>query len=227
LVFALLPTSLEVCLELWLRKALIKPRWQRKLGGNMKKLFVLMALVMASVLLPALAQADGVNVDIFSGFTPDPCCFLPPGSGGAPFSGFVGSFLSPDINFGNPIPWNPFGLVNFGADITSNINVASTGLYTFSLTSDDGSHLLIDGSLIIDNGGTHGPITTLGSVSLTAGLHSFEVQYYECCGPPALLQVVLPSNVAYVPEPGVATLLGAGLSLLGIVGSFRKKFTGL
>jgi len=176
----------------------------------MKKWIVLMALV----LLPALAQADVVNVNVYSGFVA--------AGGGAPYSGFVGSFTSPDINFANP--FLPFGQVNFGADMTGFLNVASDGSYTFNLTSDDGSLLYIDGSLIVDDSGIHGPASASGSVALTAGVHSFEVQYFECCGLPAQIQLTLPGGVNYVPEPGVLTLLGS-TGLLGIVGSFRKKFT--
>jgi hypothetical protein len=187
----------------------------------MKKLLL---VLLALVLLPALAQADNsVVVKVYSGFTGDPCCTYP-GPSGAPYSGFVGSFLSPDINFGPS--FHPFAQTNFGADIFGFLGVTSAGSYTFSLNSDDGSHLLIDGNLIIDNGGTHPPTTTLGSVSLTAGVHPFEVQFYECCGDPSQLILALPAGVSYVPEPGVLTLLGS-TGLLGIVGSFRKKFTRL
>jgi hypothetical protein len=183
-----------------------------KLGGNMKKWIVLMALV----LLPALAQANTVTVKVYSGFVG--------AGGGAPYSGFVGSFNSPDINFANP--FLPFGQVNFGADLTGSLNVASTGTYVFNLLSDDGSLLFIDGGLVVNDGGVHPPAGASGSVSLTAGVHSFEVQYFECCSLPAQLQLALPGGVSYVPEPGVLTLLGS-TGLLAIVGSFRRKFARL
>ncbi len=71
--------------------------------------------------------------------------------GGAPFSGFAGSFLSPDIMFATDFGYNWFPLLGptggplpvFGADMFGTLNVAASGLYTFTLNSDDGSRLYI------------------------------------------------------------------------------------
>jgi hypothetical protein len=51
----------------------------------------------------------------------------------------------------------------------------------FSLESDDGSGLFIDGVLVLDNdlSGTHGPVTKTATVSLTPGRHAFRLKYFN------------------------------------------------
>ncbi len=62
------------------------------------------------------------------------------------------------------------------------IEIAQAGDYTFFIGSDDGSRLLIDGTAIIDNDGLHGYVEENASVSLTAGMHAFEVQFFDKWG---------------------------------------------
>ena len=175
------------------------------------------AAFMMSIPLQAGAQ---VNVDIFSGHTSV--------GGGAPYSGLVGSFTSPDIqfftNFGKH--WNPFGLSSFGADMTGVLNVASDATYSFTLSSDDGSLLFIDGGAtpVVDNGGMHGLQIRLGDAFLTAGAHPFEVQFFEDGMGESGVDLTLPSGVTYgtaVPEPSILLLFSVGL--FGLVALRRKK----
>lgn len=51
--------------------------------------------------------------------------------------------------------------------------------YTFSLLSDDGSKLIIDGKVIIDNDGVHPPYEKTGSVYLKRGIHEIEISYFQ------------------------------------------------
>ncbi|MCB0824642.1 MAG: family 20 glycosylhydrolase [Armatimonadetes bacterium] len=62
---------------------------------------------------------------------------------------------------------------------TGYIKVPKENLYTFHLTSDDGSQFLIEGAMAIDNDGLHGSVTKSGSVRLTPGLHRIEVKFFE------------------------------------------------
>ena len=147
----------------------------------------------------------GVRVDIYSGFNTS--------GGGAPYSGLAGSFYSTGVSFAtdNGYSWHPFCLSEFGADITGSLSVASTGSYTFSLNSDDGSLLFIDGSLVVTNGGPHTPQVASGSATLTAGIHPFEVQFFECCGGPSGVNLILPAGVSYVQTNSIC--LGLGLRI--------------
>lgn len=43
------------------------------------------------------------------------------------------------------------------------------GDYLFRLTSDDASHLFLDGQLVIDNGGVHAPVTKVSKLRLKGG----------------------------------------------------------
>src|SRR5205823_5451560 len=52
---------------------------------------------------------------------------------------------------------------------------------------------------VVDNGGSHAPTTASGSAGLVAGLHSFEVQFFECCGDPSGVDLGLPAGVSYAP----------------------------
>jgi hypothetical protein len=67
----------------------------------------------------------------------------------------------------------------FGTVYEGYIKVPETGNYTFFLTSDDGSTLMIDDLLITDNDGAHGEEEEPGYVKLAAGLHKVKIQYYN------------------------------------------------
>lgn len=63
------------------------------------------------------------------------------------------------------------------------INLAEAGPYQFRITSDDGSKLLLDDSVIVNNDGKHGNRTlTSDTLHLASGLHTIEVQYFDNTG---------------------------------------------
>jgi hypothetical protein len=51
----------------------------------------------------------------------------------------------------------------------------------FTLTSDDGSRLFIDGKQVVDNDGMHAIQTRQGRVKLKAGTHKVAVNYFQAC----------------------------------------------
>lgn len=67
----------------------------------------------------------------------------------------------------------------FAVRIRGTIHIPTTGTWTFHLSSDDGSRLLIDGSVLIDNDGAHGMRTKTGSRKLSAGPHKITQLYFE------------------------------------------------
>jgi hypothetical protein len=71
---------------------------------------------------------------------------------------------------------------NFIVHAIANLTVPTAGSYTFRLTSDDGSELLIDEQLVIDHDGLHGAEDKDGAIELTAGMHALRVNYFEAGG---------------------------------------------
>ena len=67
------------------------------------------------------------------------------------------------------------------------------GAYTFTATSDDGIRLWVDDGLVIDAWKDQGPTTYTASRTLSAGLHSVRVEYYENGGGAAALASWAPS----------------------------------
>lgn len=67
---------------------------------------------------------------------------------------------------------------------TGEIEITNAGDYTFFLSSDDGSRLVIDGVEIIDNDGLHGlkELSNEIPVSLDAGKHTIRVEFFEKYG---------------------------------------------
>jgi hypothetical protein len=173
------------------------------------KTFYMAVLSTMLMLVAGAASADVINVDIYSGFQDS--------GSGAPYYDYAGNISAPDVMFASSTgyAWHPLGLGSFGADITGFLCVADTDNYTFTLNSDDGSMLFIGGILVIDNGGPHIPRTQDGTVNLSAGSHSFEVQFFEDYGGESGVDLYLPEGVSYVPEPATMVFLGLGaLSLI-------------
>ena len=125
-----------------------------------RELFCIIVLVIGLARVPPAQAVNSLNVNIFSGFN---CC----SGDGSPYASLVGSFTTPDIQFATQTgySWHPFGLNDFGADITGSIVVSTAGTYTFTLNSDDGSRLFIDGNLVMDDGDAHPPQSVNGSAS--------------------------------------------------------------
>lgn len=62
------------------------------------------------------------------------------------------------------------------------LQVPDTGSFQFKTVSDDGSKLFINGALVVDNDGSHGPQTRTGTITLAKGYHAIEVQYFNGAG---------------------------------------------
>lgn len=62
------------------------------------------------------------------------------------------------------------------------ITVQEEGEYIFSARSDDGSRILIDNSIVVDNDGLHGAVTVTNSVLLVSGTYNLRVEFFEKFG---------------------------------------------
>jgi len=120
--------------------------------------------------------------------------------------------IDPTIDFGASVAWDwrPFGPGHqFSVKWTGYIYIENQGAYEFRLTSDDGSWLFIDGTLVISNPGYHAPSSVSEKWNLTQSLHEIVIDFYETadyqCGIVfewwgATGWEIVPSDVL-IPEP--------------------------
>ncbi len=59
------------------------------------------------------------------------------------------------------------------------IKIPKDGLYTFYTTSDDGTALLIDGKLVVNNDGQHAMVESSGNIMLNSGYHKIELLFFQ------------------------------------------------
>ena len=81
------------------------------------------------------------------------------------------------------------------------IKISADDTYGFALTSDDGSHLYIDGKKVIDNDGSHGMKEVEGAVELKAGVHRIWIDYFNSGGPMGLNLMWKQKDGKKVPIP--------------------------
>eukprot|EP00293_Proteomonas_sulcata_P020782 CAMPEP_0184303712 /NCGR_PEP_ID=MMETSP1049-20130417/13410_1 /TAXON_ID=77928 /ORGANISM="Proteomonas sulcata, Strain CCMP704" /LENGTH=291 /DNA_ID=CAMNT_0026615341 /DNA_START=8 /DNA_END=883 /DNA_ORIENTATION=+ len=62
---------------------------------------------------------------------------------------------------------------------TGYVKITTAGEYTFATISDDGSHLWVDGDMIVRNGGLHAPRERKGKMSLSTGYHRIKADFFE------------------------------------------------
>ena len=70
----------------------------------------------------------------------------------------------------------------YGLVVTGYITVSEPDVYTFDLTSDDGSRLVIHDTVVVDNDGLHGPEAQIGQIALGDGFHPFRIEYFNKTG---------------------------------------------
>jgi alpha-mannosidase len=75
---------------------------------------------------------------------------------------------------------------DFGLTFDGYIAIPKDGLYTFNISSDDGSFLYISDSLVVDNDGLHGEGDIPGQIALKAGYHPIAVRMFQSKGGRAL-----------------------------------------
>lgn len=66
----------------------------------------------------------------------------------------------------------------YAFNYTGYINVPASGLYAFTLNSDAGSKLFVDGQLVVNWDGEHSPSDMSGWVGLQSGYHAVNVQFF-------------------------------------------------
>jgi hypothetical protein len=103
-----------------------------------------------------------------------------------PTKGMQGGFpgIDPTRNENFAIRWEAPLIVDTEAD------------YTFHILSDDGAVVNIDGTLIVDNDGAHGPLDKSGPVHLVKGTHGISVDYFQTSGSVALQLFCKKANAA-------------------------------
>jgi len=78
------------------------------------------------------------------------------------------------------------GSDNYGFVFDGFIKIPAKGVYTFYISSDDGSKLSIDNKILIDNDGMHGIVEKSNEIPLAKGYHAIKVLFFERSGGDAL-----------------------------------------
>lgn len=128
------------------------------------------------------------------------------------------TFITANLNvstrsytMGFPIPDMPSVFENFAIRFRAGLKIDTPGIYTFTLSSDDGSQLHINGKLVIDNDGIHATVSKQGSIKLDMGIHPVEIHYFQgpryrialqwfYQPPNSSRKIAVPPDVIYLPS---------------------------
>ena len=100
---------------------------------------------------------------------------------------------------------------NYALRFVGSINITEEAEYELCLHSDDGSQLLLEDTLVVDNDGVHdAPVEACELVFLAPGEYRLEVRYFQAAGPSLALhfawsvnggeKVIVPTEVLFKPE---------------------------
>ena len=74
-----------------------------------------------------------------------------------------------------------------GARFAGWLAVPSSGLWTLTVASDEGSRISIGSTVVIDHDGVHEFTEKSGAIALAAGVHAITIDYFERTGPAGLV----------------------------------------
>ncbi|MBT6004374.1 MAG: hypothetical protein HOG79_01540, partial [Prolixibacteraceae bacterium] len=70
----------------------------------------------------------------------------------------------------------------FGIVFTCDLEIMNEDIYTFFLSSNDGSKLFIDNKLVVDSDSLHGFFEKIGTIKLDSGKHKLRLEYFQAGG---------------------------------------------
>lgn len=142
----------------------------------------------ASCFMPNDAKFDAVEANVYK--LPEGTAWLPDFSTLSPVQQLLATNIDvPARNYTEGVPGVNGMNEWFGIRYTFELAVPETGKYELQLSSDDGSKLFLNNTLIIGNDGQHAPQAVSTQVDLSAGRHKMRVDYFQ--GPRAFIQVQL------------------------------------
>lgn len=100
----------------------------------------------------------------------------PSAIGPVPFVNFA------SVSSSNFALWSGGPTQNYAVRLRGLIDMPQAGEWTFTLGSDAGSRLLINGEVVVDHDGLHGFSTRSGDVELEAGPQEIEILFFESSG---------------------------------------------
>jgi len=113
------------------------------------------------------------------------------------------ALVSPDISTAQiAADWNGSPPSAFRARWFGYLAIRRAGEYAFATTSDDGSTVTIDGQLVVDNGGVHGPREAHGRIRLEPGSHFVLVDYSQAGGHAEMRWAWAREGRSLAPVPG-------------------------
>ena len=139
--------------------------------------------------------------------------------------------VDPTVNYPswpNNSPGAGVGPNNWSARWTGWVQPEFTDTYTFSVTSDDGARLWVNGQLVVDAWYDQGPTEHSGTIALTAGQHyDIKLEYYQDGGgtactlswsSPSFLEQIIPQTQLYSqPQAAAPTITPDGGAFTGPV----------
>jgi alpha-mannosidase len=133
-----------------------------------------------------------VNTLNFSRLIPKDPVVVAKTAGGIPCRYYEGEWRKlpgfDSLKFTRELMMDTIGIPNtarkedYGLVFTGYVRIPQEGLYDFSISSDDGSVLMVADSLLIENDGIHGSGEVPGSIALKAGLHPIKVRMFQSKG---------------------------------------------
>lgn len=151
---------------------------------------------------------NGLQVELFA---TDPIDKLPSYES---IGAVIETFTVPNVDFDDAVAANFAGSKkatgNYAMRFTGSINVEAEAEYELCLHSDDGSQLLLEGTLVVSNDGVFDSATeTCELVYLAAGEYQLEIDYFQADGPSATLHFawavdggekgIVPTEVLFKP----------------------------
>ena len=123
---------------------------------------------------------------------------------------FVPNLDFDEIDFSEGFPGSDSLKENYAIRFSGSINVTEEAEYELCLHSDDGSQLLLEGMMVVDNNGVHdGAVEACELLYLAPGEYMLEIDYMQASGPMLTMhfawsidggdKVIVPTEVLFKP----------------------------